>query len=63
MDERTFCALVDYFGYVFELIGIRVFTRMRRGNDVYYLKDYKRVKCRNSYIIKYFSSKNEVLYV
>lgn len=50
-----YCVLADYFGYVLEvLIGIRVFLRMRRGSDVYYLKDYKRVKCRNSYIVKYF---------
>lgn len=62
VDERTFCALADYFGYGPESTGTKVFTRMRRGNDVYHSKDYKKVKCRNSYTIKYFSSKNEVSY-
>ena len=42
--------------------GIRVFLRMRRGSDVYHSKDYKRVKCRNSYTIKYVSDKNEISY-
>lgn len=35
---------------------------MRRGSDVYHSKDYKRVKCRNSYTVKYFSNQNEIAY-
>ena len=63
VDEATYCALADYFGHVPEVTtGIRVFLRMRRGSDVYHSKDYKRVKCRNSYTIKYVSDKNEISY-
>lgn len=63
VDETTYCALADYLGHVPEVsTGIRVFLRMRRGSDVYHSKDYKRVKCRNSYTVKYLSNQNEIEY-
>ena len=63
VDKATYCALPDYFGHVpGATTGIRAFLRMRRGSDVYHSEDYKRVKCRNSYTVKYFSNRNEISY-